>query len=72
MQIKVLDDFYLRVGGFNDKARLETGSGFGLAWIQPRLSFEFAIKNTKRAQDTTLQQTDATFKESSFAASIRF
>lgn len=72
MQIKVLDDFFLRVGGFSDKARAEKGSGFGLAWIQPRLSFEFAIKNTKRAQDTILKQTDANFKETSFAASIRF
>lgn len=72
LQIKVLDDFFLRVGGFNDKARAEKGSGFGLSWIQPRLSFEFAIKNTKRAQDSILRQTDASFKETSLAASIRF
>lgn len=72
LQVKVLDDFFLRFGGFNDKARAESGNGFGLAWIQPRLSFEFAIKNTKRDRDINLNQTDANFKETSLAASIRF
>ncbi len=72
LQVKVLDDFYLRFGGFNDKARSEKGNGFGLAWIQPRLSFEFAVKSTKRAADINIHQTDANLKETSFAASIRF
>lgn len=72
LQVRILDDFYLRFGGFNDKARSETGNGFGLSWIQPRLSFEFAIKNTKRASDVSLKQTDANFKETSMAAAIRF
>lgn len=72
LQVKVLDDFFLRFGGFNDKARAEKGSGLGLGWVQPRLSFEFAIKTTKRASDIGLNQTDSNFKETSFAASIRF
>ncbi len=72
MQFKVLDDFYLRFGGFNDKLRAEKGNGFGLGWVQPRLTFEFAIKNTTRDKSLTLNQDDAKFKETSFAASIRF
>ena len=72
VQIKVLDDFFLRFGGFSDKARAESGSGFGLAWLQPRLAFEFAIKTTKRDADTSIAQTATNFKETSFAASIRF
>ena len=72
IQIRVLDDFYLRFGAFNDKTRAEKGSGFGLAWLQPKLAFEFALKSTKRDKDLSIAQTDTTFKETSFAASIRF
>lgn len=72
LQFKVLDDFYLRFGGFNDKSRAEKGNGFGLSWIQPRLSFEFALKNTTRDRNLALNQTDAKLKETSFSVSIRF
>lgn len=72
LQIKVLDDFYLRFGGFNDKLREEKGSGYGLAWMQPRLSFEFALKNTKRAKNISLSQSETNFKETSFSGSMKF
>jgi hypothetical protein len=65
LQVKLLDDFYLRFGGFNDKSRAEKGSGYGLAWTQPRLAFEFALKNTKGPNEKS-------FKETSFSASIKF
>lgn len=72
LQIKVLDQFYLRFGGFNDKARAEKGNGYGLAWIQPRLSFEAAIKNTKRSSDVGLGLSEKKYKETSLSASMRF
>jgi hypothetical protein len=72
LQVKVLDDFYLRFGTFNDKERSEKGNGFGLSWIQPRLSIEFAIKNTKRESNLALAESDATLKETSFSISARF
>lgn len=72
LQVKVLDDFYLRFGAFNDKARAEKGNGFGLSWIQPRLSFEFAMKNTSRDRNIALNQSEMKFKETSFSISMRF
>lgn len=72
LQIKVLDDFFLKFGSFNDKSRSEKGSGYGLAWQQPRMSFEFALKNTKRNKDINLNLSDSSFKETSFSGSIRF
>lgn len=72
LQVKVLDDFFLRFGGFSDKIRDEKGSGFGLAWIQPRLSLEFALKNTTRNLNLALNQNEAKLKETSIALSIRF
>jgi len=72
MQVKVLDDFYVRFGGFNDKIKKESGNGYGLAWVQPRLSFEFAYKNTKSSADALLGTSEFRTKETSLSASIRF
>jgi len=72
LQFKVLDDFFLSFGGFSDKIHSEKGNGFGLSWIQPRLSFEFAIKSTTLDGDSTVGLQESKFKETSFAASIRF
>jgi hypothetical protein len=72
IQVKVLDDFYVRFGGFNDKIKNETGNGYGLAWVQPRLSFELAFKNTKNAADATQGTSEYRTKETSLSASFRF
>jgi hypothetical protein len=72
LQVKILNDFFLRFGGFSDKLRAERGNGYGLAWIQPRLSFEVSQKNTKRSSDITLGRPDSNLKETSFAVSMRF
>jgi hypothetical protein len=65
LQVTVLNDLFLRVGTFTDKEKSEKGTGMGLAWVQPRLSFAFAIKNF-----TTV--TDQRIKETSMSASIGF
>ena len=72
IQVKVLDDFYIRFGGFSDKIKNESGNGYGLAWVQPRLSFELAFKNTKNAADVSLGTNEYRTKETSLSASIRF
>lgn len=72
LQIKALDDFYIRFGGFNDKLRAEKGNGYGLAWIQPRLSFELSLKNTTKSKDESLGTLEQDNRETSFSASMRF
>lgn len=72
LQVKVLNDFFLRFGGFNDKLRAEKGNGYGIAWVQPRLSFEVSQKNTKSSRDVSLGRSDTKLKETSFAVSMRF
>ncbi len=72
LQLKVLDDFYLRFGAFNDKSKLEKGNGLGIGWIQPRLAFEFAIKNTTLKANAALGTSETKLKETSFSGSIRF
>ena len=71
-QVKVLNDFYLRFGAFNDKNRQEKGNGYGIAWIQPRLAFEFAIKNVKQVADFAINRNESKIRDTSFAVSLRF
>lgn len=72
IQVRVLDDFYLRFGAFNDKEKQEKGNGFGLAWIQPKLGLEFAMKNTKQEANLAQNRAESKIKEMSFSVSLRF
>lgn len=72
VQVRILNDFFLRFGAFNDKSRQEKGNGLGLAWIQPRLAFEFALKNTKQEADLAINRNESKIKETSFGISLRF
>lgn len=65
LQVTVLNDVFLRVGTFTDKEKSEKGTGMGLAWIQPRLSFSFAQKNFTTS-------TEKKIKETSLSISLRF
>lgn len=67
LQVKLLDDFYLRFGGFNDKIKSERGEGMGIAWIQPKLAFELALKNTRYTENAL----DIKKKDISFSISLR-
>ncbi len=72
LQFTILNDFFLRVGMFNDKGINEKGSSFGLSWVQPRLSIDFAIKNTKIMSSVEKNQNAYKLKETDFAISYRF
>ena len=72
VQLKVLTDFFIRFGAFNDKGRQEKGNGYGISWIQPRLAFEFAMKNTKQEANTTILRPESKLREVSFGVSLRF
>ncbi len=72
IQFKVLDDFFVRFGAFNDKSKQEKGNGFGIGWVQPKLSFEFAIKNTTQKANLNQGIAESKLKETSFSGSLRF
>lgn len=71
-QIKIFSDFYARFGIFNDKGLKQKGSGIGVGWLQPKLVFEFALKNTELLQSDELKQIEEDIKETSFSLSYRF
>ncbi|MFG1500346.1 hypothetical protein ABMA70_09075 [Halobacteriovorax sp. XZX-3] len=72
IQFKVLSDFYLRAGMYDDKIAMESGSGFGLSWIQPKLTLNFAIRNISLEDSIELKQVAQDIKETSFSVSYRF
>lgn len=72
IQIRVLNDFYLSFGAFNNKEKEEKGNGFGLTWDQPRLALGFALKNTKQEANTKLARAESKLRETSFALSFKF
>jgi hypothetical protein len=71
-QVKILDDFFLRFGAFNDKDSEEKGNAFGLGYVQPRLGFEFALKNTTQKTSITKNRIETKIRDTSFGVSLRF
>ncbi|MCY4524242.1 MAG: hypothetical protein OXB84_05850 [Halobacteriovoraceae bacterium] len=72
LKIRILDDLLFRFGVYEDKGLKERGNSMGISWVQPRLSFDFALKNRKLLSDSTLQQSRKDIKEKSFSFSYRF
>ena len=73
IQVKVLNDFLLRFGAFNEKELEEKGNAFGLAWISPKLAFEFAVKNTTlKESPAKLRLSESKIRDISFGVSLRF
>ncbi len=72
LQFKILDDFYFRVGTFNDKFLGEKGNGIGLGWVQPKLGIELAAKNTTNFARPELSRQKSSIKDASLSLSFRF
>jgi predicted enzyme related to lactoylglutathione lyase len=72
LQVRVLDDFYIRFGAFDDKEQEEKGNAFGVGWISPKLALEFALKQTKQKASPALVRNETKLKETSFGLSYRF
>jgi hypothetical protein len=47
LQVNFLKDLYLRAGQFHDKTTNLKGNSWGISWIGPRLSFEYAYKTSE-------------------------
>lgn len=71
-QVKFLDSFFLRFGAYRDKGFKERGTGAGLSWVQPKLTVDIALKNSKLEEDEFLNQEGEKVQETSFSLSYRF
>lgn len=72
LQLKVYNDFFLRVGMFDDKGLGEKGNGVGLGWVGPKLVFEAALKNTTINENIEKNRRGQEIKETSFALSYHW
>lgn len=72
-QVKLYQDFFLRFGAYKDETLKEDGTGFGIGWIQPRLTLEFALKNsTFESAELSSNESVRDDKETSFSLAYRF
>lgn len=53
VQVNFFRDLYLRAGQFHDKNTNTKGSSWGISWIGPRLSLEYAYKTSEIIQDNS-------------------
>lgn len=73
LQVNFFKDLFLRTGRFHDNASNLKGSSWGISWIGPRLTFEYAYKTSEVIKDNAdyLYQ-DEQIIESSIAVAIVF
>ena len=53
IQLRVLNDFFLRAGLFNDKKLQEKGNGIGAGWASPKFILEISSKLTEPLAEIT-------------------
>ena len=47
IQLKIMSDLFFRMGAFQNNKTNQKGMGAGMGWIQPRLSLNLGLKNTR-------------------------
>jgi hypothetical protein len=52
LQINFMKQIFLRLGFFSDKAENTRGDSYGINWVGPKTSFEFAVKNSTILDDS--------------------
>jgi hypothetical protein len=67
LQLKVLNDFFVRAGMFRDKKLKERGNGAGIGWVTPKLVFEVAYQSSSLDDFPEIEQVGTDIKETSFS-----
>lgn len=72
IQLRFFERFHLRAGKFQDKTINLGGNSWGLSWVGPKLSIDFATKISKKIEENnTFLYTDEKIVDTSFALSLR-
>lgn len=71
-ELRIMNDFMLRFGFFDDRGLAIKGNGIGVGWVQPRLTLEIALKNTDVLDSERLQQVAEQVNETTLSLSYRF
>lgn len=72
IQFNLFDDFFLRAGKFYDNVRESKGTGWGVAWLGPRLGVEFAQKFSDQFGEYGYIYQDEGLVDTSISAVIKF
>lgn len=72
-QINFVSDFFLRAGQFYNNSTKLKGYAWGLSWVGPKLSLDYAFRNSEATTGTgSLLLSEEELHEHSFAMSVRF
>jgi hypothetical protein len=75
LQINFYKQIYVRMGFYSDKANNTKGDSYGISWIGPKISMDYAIKKSSILDDSkaaTLAFADERIIEHSLSFSLRF
>ena len=72
IQFNIFDDFFIRGGKFYDNIRGVKGSGWGVAWIGPRLGVEFAQRFSDQFSEEGYIYQDEGLVDTAISALIKF
>ncbi|MCT4642414.1 MAG: hypothetical protein N4A33_08970 [Bacteriovoracaceae bacterium] len=70
IQLRAFKDIYLRFGKYNDKNLKQDGFSYGISWIGPRLSVEYALMKGSYTENTNLNFKDEEDIRSSLSISV--
>jgi hypothetical protein len=71
-QLNIFSDFFVRGGTFHENMTKSKGTGWGVAWIGPRLGIEFAQKMTEYYGSGSYMYKDEKLVDTSLSAIIKF
>jgi hypothetical protein len=72
LQSQFYDDFFLRIGKFDDGFLEQNGQSWGLSWYGPRLSLEYAYVHSKQKMDFGPFLKEDIIVDQSLSLSVRF
>lgn len=73
LQVSFLKGIYLRAGQFHDKITNLKGNSWGISWIGPKLSLEYAYKTSEKiSEDTDYLFEDEQIIETSLSFALTF
>ena len=71
LQLNTFQRWFLRYGRFHDKMLNQNGVGFGLSWVGPKFSLDYAFKNYEQIEEKAdIIFPDETVKEASIGLTI--
>ena len=73
IQLQSFRQFFMRYGQFHDRFKNVKGTSYGISWVGPKLSLDYAVKTSELISNSTdILLTGEQFVETSFGFTVLF